>query len=108
MRLVVTPEARQDLQDIKTYISQFNPNAAAGVLKAIRGRSRGLTRFPEACPIVRKGREEAVIRRAVSGSYLVFYIVFGDEVRVLRVVHGARDISTLFDADGDSNTDASE
>lgn len=33
--------------------------------------------------------------------YVVFYMAEGDNVRIERVLHGARDIEAVFDEDGD-------
>jgi toxin ParE1/3/4 len=37
----------------------------------------------------------AGLRQLTSGAYLVFYQVEGDEVLIVRVTHGARDLREL-------------
>jgi toxin ParE1/3/4 len=36
------------------------------------------------------------LRRFTLGNYLLFYRRIGDEIELIRVLHGARDIDQLF------------
>ncbi len=38
----------------------------------------------------------AGLRAARLGRYLIFFLDAGDEVRIVRVLHGARDLPGLF------------
>ncbi len=40
-------------------------------------------------------------RRLIEGPYLVVYRLLNDEARVVRIVHGARDLDAIFADDAD-------
>ena len=42
---------------------------------------------------------QAGVRSYPVGKYLIFYRVVSDEIQLLRVVHGARDLRRLFNPD---------
>lgn len=99
-KILLSPEAQNDLREIRRYISEEleNPVAAGNTLAQIIKRMRGLLIFPES------GSQLATIvgietdyRYLVCGSYLVFYRTQEDVVFVDRVLYGKRDyLSLLF------------
>lgn len=80
--------------EIKRYIAQDKPLAAARLLRSIRNRIRTtIASFPEAgqtCNELAPG-----LRRFPIGNYVIFYRVTG-RIEIARVPHGARDIENLF------------
>jgi toxin ParE1/3/4 len=48
------------------------------------------------------GREreelEAGLRSFVEGSYIIFYRIVSGSIEIVRVLHGARDIESLFES----------
>jgi toxin ParE1/3/4 len=93
-KVVFTPLAEADLREAWRHIAQHDPLAADRFFDAISERAANLSQFPErGAP-----REElgARIRMLVEGHYLVFYRVDEDAVRVVRVLHGSRDLTRLF------------
>ncbi|MDX8459249.1 type II toxin-antitoxin system RelE/ParE family toxin [Mesorhizobium sp. VK2B] len=46
------------------------------------------------------------LRSVPFQHYVIFYVAEGDDVRIERVVHGARDIDAIFDAIFDVDDDA--
>ena len=90
MRLVFTPAAEKDLDDIWFEIALDNPPSADHTIDRIRGRSEQLSAFPES------GRERRDIAPGVrslnSGTYLILYQVAAGRVEIVRIVHGARDV----------------
>lgn len=43
-----------------------------------------------------KKMREAGLRMLIIGKYLLLYKIYGDEINILRVVHGAKDYPRLF------------
>ena len=94
----MTDQAESDLVDIWTFIAQNNPTAADRMIAAIQKRSRLCVEFPE----MGRSREElrAGLRSFVISPYVVFYRPVADTIEVIRVLHGARDLASLFDSEG--------
>lgn len=94
MRLLRTPAAERDLIDIWTYIATDNPDAADRFLDAIADRIGQLRENP------RMGRLRPDIaadaRFLPMGNYVVLYRLADDVIEIVRVVHGARDVTSLF------------
>ncbi len=88
MTVIWTPEARDDLGALRSYIEFEDRGAARRVVRAILAAT---DRLPEYPGIGRTGRvtgtRELVIQRT---PYIVPYRVRGGEVEILRVLHGAR------------------
>lgn len=98
-RVVQRARARQDILELVEHIAADNPRAAAAFYDAYERTLTGLEQMPD------KGRpyrsKEPWLRgvRAISVGrfrrYLSFYRRTGNQVDVLRVLHGARDIDTI-------------
>jgi addiction module RelE/StbE family toxin len=86
--------ARNDLKDIKKYISNelSNPTAAQRVINNIAKRIRGLTQFPLMGAPLNVGDEAyADLRILVCGNYLAFYRPQGETIFIDRILYGRRD-----------------
>ena len=94
MKVILAKQALADLADIADWISQDNPQRARTFAAELRAACKGLARYPRRFQRVGRysGRE---VRRRVQGNYLIFYEVGQTEVRIIRVVHGARDYEPL-------------
>jgi toxin ParE1/3/4 len=90
MKLVISPRARADLQDIGDYIAGDNPSRALSFVNDIAERCRMIARMPRAARL-RPELGEGV-RVAPFRAYLIVYVL--DEavgvLRIERVLHGAR------------------
>jgi addiction module RelE/StbE family toxin len=99
-KLRVSPEARKDLGDIQTYISEKleNPRAALNVVSAIIEKIKSLIRFPEKGTLLSsKVRFETNYRFLISGSYLIFYRYENKTIFIDRIIYAKRDyIKILF------------
>ena len=81
-------KARQDLRNIRAYIAEDDPKAAAHVATRIL---QSVERLPANPAIGRPGRVMDTRELVVVGTpYLVPYRVVGDVIVILRVLHGAR------------------
>ena len=92
-RLVILPAARADLVEIGDFIAQDDPRRAASFVAEIEAKARAAAERPLSFP----SRDELHegLRAARHGRYLIFFVEAGDEVRVVRVLHGARDLPSL-------------
>jgi toxin ParE1/3/4 len=94
--LFVSRRAQADLRSVWRYIASDNPAAADRVLLHIDKRMQILRRFPEIGTLrndIRRG-----MRMLVEGSYLLLYEYDSkkDEVELMAVVDGRRELSGLF------------
>jgi toxin ParE1/3/4 len=94
-RLIVSPQARTDLDEILSFISQDNPVAARNLLARIKGKFRLLADNP-AIGVSRNELEAGLLSLPI-GNYLIFYRRPAENIEIVRVLHGARDIAGLFD-----------
>lgn len=88
-----SPAAEDDLIDIWLYIALDSPRAADALLDRIAERVAILADFPEAGSI-RPDIAEG-LRMLPVGNHVVLYRVTDSRIEIIRVVHGARDASTL-------------
>jgi len=92
----VNPLAAADLQEIKDYITQDNPDAAQKTVKDILSKIDSLLEFPEIGSLLApKIKLKSKYRYLVSGPYYIFYVHENNIVSVQRVLHTKRDIATL-------------
>ena len=87
MELLWTPEAVRDREDIYDYIEEDNPLAALALDDLIAERTAVLRDFPK---MGRDGRVPDTFELVVHSSYLVVYEIAETQVRILNVVHTAR------------------
>jgi toxin ParE1/3/4 len=98
--VVVSSRAEKDLEELATYISRDNLDAALRLIDAANATFESLARFPglgEPCEFdnprlaeMRRWRIDGFVR------YLLFYIPRDDEIEVVRILHGARDLNRVF------------
>jgi toxin ParE1/3/4 len=92
-----TPQALGDLVDIWKFKAQDNPTATARVEEAIFGACNFLADSPLAGRI-RKGLTPLPVRFWVVQPYSNYLIVYDPEnrpLRIIRILHGARDLPSL-------------
>ena len=90
MKVVLTREAREDLEGIADHIAADSPRRARSFVRELLEAGRGIGRAPRAYPVApRYGGVE--IRRRVHGAYLIFYRIDVGAVTILHILHGARD-----------------
>jgi len=92
--LVLTSRAIKDLHQIVAYIACSNPIAACRLEEVLLDKADLLLINPEMGVAVKR---RAGVRFMVHRSYLIFYriIPITKEIRVLRFVHGARDLRKI-------------
>ena len=87
MKLFWTPEAIQDREDIYDYIEADNPTAALDLDELLERKAMLLVDHPN---LGRLGRVLDTRELVVHANFLLIYDVAGDLVRVLNVLHAAR------------------
>lgn len=99
--LVWTPQAREDLIEIYTYIGLDNPSAAERFFDALQARVELLVDYP------RMGMKRPDIRPStrslIEGPYLILYETHPDSdegninrAEIVRIVDGRRNLNNLF------------
>ena len=93
-KVIRTPAAVRDLALIADRIAQDNLDAALRFYEEV-GRVLDLI---SRHPLMGEGVENLApgLRRHTVGEYLLFYRSVGEQIELIRVLHGARDINELF------------
>ena len=86
----IAPRAQIDLENIAQYIAERNPPAAKRLIDRLIQQWELLATQP------RSGAERDDIlpgvRHKITGQYIAFYRVDDEDVLILRVLHGRRNI----------------
>ncbi len=92
--LIISSEAWQDLQDIGDYIAHNNPEAAISFVARLEQCCSQIAQFPG----IGRNRDKLQpnLKSLAEGNYLIFYIKLSDGIKVLRILHAARDIKQVF------------
>jgi plasmid stabilization system protein ParE len=93
-RFILTPRAKQDINDIWAYIADDNIEAADRVLDALENAMVKLAKIPGIGHV----REELTDRRHrffLVYSYLIVYRHETKPLEIIRVLHAARDLQSI-------------
>jgi toxin ParE1/3/4 len=86
-----SPQAREDILDIWRFIAEDSEDAATALILRFDRIIQMLADNPRA------GRERMELARGIRsfavGNYVIFYLPTHDGIDVIRVLHGARDVS---------------
>ncbi len=90
MKVRYSPRALAQLEEIHAYIGARNPRAAIAVTARIQELCERLGEFPGIGTAT--DQEGVRVLPVVRYPYLIFYKILdeADEVRILRIRHGAR------------------
>lgn len=94
-KLVILPAARADLIDIGDFIALDNRSRAASFVAEIEAKIVEVGERPGS--FQRRDDLHKGLRHARHGRYLVFFIERGDEVQIVRVIQGSRNLPRLFE-----------
>ncbi len=97
-RLTLTPLAEQDLEAIGDYIAADNPTRAISFIRELRDQCQRIAANPTGYRLRPELSDD--IRSCAHGKYVIFFAAAPEEVTVIRVLHGARDIPAIL-APGD-------
>jgi addiction module RelE/StbE family toxin len=87
VRLAWTRSAQSDRAEIRAFIAADNPRAALALDELISEKAARLADHPE---LGRPGRVEGTRELVVHRNYILVYDIAGDLVRILRMLHAAR------------------
>jgi toxin ParE1/3/4 len=94
---IIAPAAISDLDDITDYFAEHNIDAGERLLDEFRKKCRYLIQFPS------MGRSYSEIRSYLRGlpmqNYIIFYRVINNDIEIMRVIKGDRDLEAIFEAD---------
>ncbi len=93
MPTIIRKRAERDLAEIADFIAKDNTVRAMSFVNELIDCCLAIEEHPTLArirPEIGKG-----IRLSIYGSYVVIYRIEGDDVVILRVVHGARDIGGM-------------
>ncbi len=91
----ISDDAEADIDEILVYIADDSVEAALALF----------SKFVDCFEMLANWNESGRVRTELAdslrsfpiGSYLIFYEIRGREVFIVRVLHGTRDIETIFD-----------
>lgn len=93
--VVVRPRALADLAEIWAYIAEDSPNQADAFVDLVDSKFQALSRRPG---LGRRRPELAPdIRILTVGRYVVFCLPLSRGIEAVRVLHGSRDIESIFE-----------
>lgn len=95
-RVAWTETAWRDLEHVADYIAEHSPGYAAALVRRIRDQARSLEELSERGRIVPE-LDQPAVRELVVGSYRLIYEISEEDVYVLGLIHGARDLTALWD-----------
>ena len=98
MKVCWTESALGHLDSIFDFIAQDSHEYAARMVDRITRRSQQLARFPRSGRAVPEYASPRV-REVVEASYRIIYVVKDENVDVLAVLHGARDLKNAIPED---------
>ncbi len=99
MRILITHEARNDLQQIADFLAEDSPTRADSFVLELLDRCQSLTQHSSRYPVATRWRERD-LRRCPYGNYLIFYSIVGESLEVNHIVHSARDYSRILFPEG--------
>ncbi|MDO5759373.1 MAG: type II toxin-antitoxin system RelE/ParE family toxin [Rhodobacterales bacterium] len=94
-KLVILPAARADLIDIGDFIALDNRSRAASFVGEIEAKIVEVGERPGS--FQKRDELHKGLRHARHGRYLIFFIEVGEEVQIVRVIQGSRDLTRLFE-----------
>lgn len=101
-KLKISPEARDDLAEIKNYISQelCNPQVAVNLVSKIMKKIRGLSEHAGiGAPLSSVVDIQTNYRFLVCANYLIFYRYEDEIVFVSRILYGRRNYMRILFGD---------
>ncbi|MFE1745773.1 type II toxin-antitoxin system RelE/ParE family toxin [Coleofasciculus sp. H7-2] len=97
---ILTAPAKQDIDNIISFLFSRNPGAAEGFLDQIEEKFQNIANFPNMGR--RRDDLNPPLRSFPIDNYLIFYRPIENGIEVVRVISGYRDIDTVFSRNEDN------
>jgi len=96
-RILKRSRAQDDIADIWTFIADASTTRADAFIEMLDQKFRMIAENPG----LGRARDELAkgLRSFPAGRYVIFYSDLVDGIEIVRVLHGARDLDTIFRAD---------
>ncbi len=93
-KIILKRLAANDIDDIAAYIQQDNPLRAQSFTEEMSDKISVIAERPLSFP----NRDDLSqgLRAALIGKYIILFSLNETEVHIIRVVHGARDVNSMF------------
>ncbi|WP_036478421.1 type II toxin-antitoxin system RelE/ParE family toxin [Myxosarcina sp. GI1] len=105
-RIVITPRASRDIDELFEYIAQNNSDAALRFFDAARQTFSQLARTPGLGRAYEMSKPElkGLRRWKIKGfeKYIVFYRYSEDFLEIVRIIYAGRDLRSLLEDETDS------
>jgi plasmid stabilization system protein ParE len=94
-RVIVTPEAENDVRSAYSYIRKHAPQAAREWMRQARQSIKALRNYPERCPLAPESDSfDVPIRQLLfgkgnRGTYRILFVVIDKTIYILHVRHGS-------------------
>ncbi len=95
-RIVWTEVAYEDLHEAYRYIARDSVNYATGFAERVLQAVSSLDTFPFGGRMVPEFGDTTV-RETYVGKYRLIYKVTDDAIQVVALIHGARDLASLWE-----------
>jgi plasmid stabilization system protein ParE len=90
-RLVLTPEAKRNIDNLFGFIARDSPANARRFVSGLEKGLKALRTLPRRCPRAPEdGRRGLEMRHLIHGDYRIVFAIVDDTVFILQVRHGAR------------------
>ena len=104
-KVEVSPQAAEDLLEIKNYIENDlqNPIAAHNTIEKIVETYEDLENYPEiGIPVERYVSFPTDYKFVLANNYSVFYRIDGDCVKIIRIMYSRRDFVRILFGDNEN------
>jgi toxin ParE1/3/4 len=92
---VISPEAQIDLQDIFIFtLEEWGEAQAEKYLFELYSIFERLVAYP----LMGRARPKLVehLRSFPTGAHIVFYMIWNDQISIVRILHASRDVESIF------------
>jgi toxin ParE1/3/4 len=96
MQLLITPLAARNLEEIGDYIALDNPTRAGSFVAELRAHCQKICLNPLGYRL--RPELSLHLRSCVHGNYVIFFESTPEQVTIIRILHGARDIPDILSA----------
>ena len=97
-KIIWTNEVYEDLESTAEYISRDSPFYASTFVEEVLLAAKNINRFPGRGRVVPEVDEDDV-REIFIKRFRLIYKVKSDRIIILALIHGARDLETLWEED---------